>query len=128
VTSPIFSEHEQLARLVIDTAARTEALILGVRVEITDTAAHMEALIMATKAQVEQAQAEQSAAFTDFADDVTAKLSDLTAKLDAALAAETADAAALADMKALTDDVVTKTNAFTEAIKAADVSVDRPTA
>lgn len=81
---------------------------------------------MATKAQVEQAFAEQSAAFTDFTSDVTATLADLNAKLDAALANDSADRAALEEMKTLTDDVVTRTNVMTDAIKAADVAVDRP--
>jgi hypothetical protein len=82
----------------------------------------LEATIMATKAQIEQAFADQSAAFTDYAADVTATLADLSAKLDAALANDSADAAALAEMKSLTDDVVTRT----DAIKSADAPVDRP--
>jgi len=104
----IQSEHEQLARW------------LDMRLT------QQEAVIMATKAEIEQAFADQNAALNDYFGDVTAKLADLQAKLDAALANDSADAAALAEMKALTDDVVTKTNAVTDAIRQADLPIDRP--
>lgn len=98
---------------------------------IDQLAAHLDARfdhleeIVATKQQITEAFENQAAAFTDYADDVTAKMADLNAKLDAALANDSADAAALAEMKALSDDVLVRTNAMTEAIKAADVAVDR---
>lgn len=86
----------------------------------------LETIAMATKAQIEQMFADQSAAVTDYVDDVNARMAELNAKLEAALANDSADAAALAEMKALTDDVVIKGTAITEALKAADASVDRP--
>lgn len=82
----------------------------------------LEDLLMATKAQIEQMLTDQSAAVTDYVGDVNAKLADLQARLDATVT----DQAALAELRALTDDVMTRGTAITAAIKAADVGVDRP--
>lgn len=104
----------------------SEQLAAHIDLRLEQTYAALELIIMATKAELEKMQADQQAAFTDFADDVMAKLSELNAKLDAALANDSADAAQLAEFKALTDDVLAKGSAFTDAVKAADAPFDRP--
>lgn len=100
----------------------------------------LEALIMATKAELEAAQAAQSAAFADYSADVTARLQELAAAqaamqqtLDAAVGNDAEQNALIADLQGqlaamaqTTDEVVTRANALTDAIKAADVAVDRP--
>lgn len=102
--------------------SEAEQLAVHIDRRLEETYAALEKIILATKVQIEQALTDQSAAFTDYADDVSAKLAELNAKLDAAVA----DKAQLAELQALTDDVLARTNAMTDAIKAADVTVDRP--
>jgi len=85
---------------------------------------------MATKAETEQMLTDLSATVTDYIGDVNAKMTEMNTKLDAALAASANDAAQeaqIAELKQITDDVVTRGTAITDAIKAADASVDRPT-
>lgn len=104
MTDAIVSEHQQLADLI----------------------ARMEARLMARVDDLQSALDTLAANVTDYTSDVSATLAEVKGQLDAALAAQTADAAALQAMSDGVDNALGKVQALNDAVASADVAVDRP--
>ena len=120
-------------------AHRQDAIYRAVTQSARFTYTRLEA-IMATVDQLSTALADLTASFQDFSADVTAALqknretqAEMQRTLDAALANDATDAATIADLRAQlanmaagTDAALGKIVALNEAVKQADVAVDRP--
>lgn len=96
--------------------------------QLTDIINRMEARIMARVDDLQSALDTLAANVTDYTSDVSATLAEVKGQLDAALAKDSADVAALEAMSAGVDSALTKVQALNDAVSNADVSVDRPKA
>lgn len=100
----VLSEHEQLARWIDHRLTQVEAVMADLKTSLDSL----------------------TASITDYTSDVQTSLAELQAKLDAAIVAGSADAAALAAMRADTDAAVARIQSLDDAVKAADLPVDHP--
>lgn len=105
-TFPVIqSEHEQLARWIDHRLTMVERIMADLKTSLDSL----------------------TASVSDYTADVSAALAELQAKLDAAIVAGSADAAALAAMRADADAAVARIQSLDDAVKAADQPIDRPT-
>jgi ABC-type transporter Mla subunit MlaD len=100
--------------------------ILSEHQQLADIVNRMEGRLMARVDDLQSALDTLAANVADYASDVSATLADVKGQLDAALAKDNADTAALQAMSNGVDSALTKVQALNDAVANADVPVNRP--
>lgn len=100
--------------------------ILSEHQQLADLINRMEGRLMARIDDLQSALETLAANVTDYTQDVSSTLAEVKGQLDASLAKESADTAALQAMSDGVDSALTKVQALNDAVSNADVPVNRP--